>query len=1400
MKLKTKKKTIIFAVITVCLIFVMGKMGVTAMASGFSEGTSATPVGTSIRMTDDYTIDFSSLNTNSSTYTVDADTKLIALNVANQTYTVTGSTTMYGIVAGVDSTVVLNNASIAPATVSVNPINANGKALTVTLATGTANVINGTAAKRPGIYTTASTLTVNGSGKLTVNGGTTGAAIGGYAREAYGTIIIEGGEIIAKGGMNAAGIGGGEQNETGSITIAGGTIKANGNNYGSAGIGGGYQGPSGKITISGGTVNAVGGIYSAGIGGGYDAVAETVLISGGTITAQGGSQGAGIGGGLSKGFEKLTITGGNINATGGASSAGIGGGDVGTNGTITISGNPIINAQGGDQGPGIGAGRNAFSAPITISGGTIYAKGGNKAAGIGTSGTSNYGGNGVITGGNVLSVNGAGASASYEKKMYTDSTYQTLIYPNILTVDQLSSVAATSSLLTSDGIVYDLSEAQTIEYPSAGTEVISVWLPASSEDEIQLAEINGQHYISTYTRPASAYTGTLKEAYKLTFTPSVNGSATVVLPTRTINNYVASGDAVSMSATPDTFYQFKEWSTTDVVLNDNTLNDISFTMPSEDVTVLPIFEPIPVSGVSLNKTSTSIIVGSQETLIATIIPSEAFDQSVTWSSSDDSIATVDSVGNITAQEVGTATITVTTTDGGHTATCAVTVLPISVTGVSLDKTTVLIIEKEQETLVATVFPGDATDKSVVWASSNEQVAVVDQAGVITAISEGSSDITVTTTDGGYQAVAAITVVKEKYAVTFDMNGGSEENHTEDVKYGALIPEPATPVRRAYAFKGWYKEADGITKWDFTTETMSAQNITLYAQWERSDWEVYFNINTSGESHFVSEGLLVPIGTTVDISAYQPGGLDAPTNSGYAFLGWKDQGGEIVGNTIAPTGDVYLTANWISLTSIITWENENVVIYKNESTEAEVAKIVGAKAAYTDYLGISHSYPVTLDWNPVWISEGGVNEIQVYIVDPTDGEKVYGEEVSYLYVLNRPYISGNNEIWIFEGETINPDSLFVSGYGETPNFEEKRIDRGALALTFNDDAVDIWTAGTYWASFSGGFQDYDLKQTTFNFPVTVHVQKRAGLTQEESQQVDSSTFWVKVTEIYHTMKKGQIIDVTPLNYMDGGSLREETVGENLGYDRQLNVQVGEYVYMNPDIINILQEEKTGQLNIGLDGRSWVFTSDTIEAMGKNYPRGYYDLRMESQDNEAITALVGAETPQMQLKFSMNRTWFGTPTFVTTPNEAVKSAVANGATPYLFHYNENTNELELVGSMTVQTNGNLSIPMNGVYRDYVIVTSLPSTGNYRFTEHTNALDSKTYEAVATNQIESGHVLPSGSGLSGISTTKYTQLNAEGLVSEVSTSKPPIWLIVAFSGAGILLLGATGYFYKKRRNNDF
>ena len=166
-------------------------------------------------------------------------------------------------------------------------------------------------------------------------------------------------------------------------------------------------------------------------------------------------------------------------------------------------------------------------------------------------------------------------------------------------------------------------------------------------------------------------------------------------------------------------------------------------------------EAVAVTGVALDTAAVTIIVEDTCTLTATVNPAEATDNFVTWKSSDEAVATV-ADGVITAVSVGTATITVTTVDGGFTATCEVTVAPRPVTGVTLDKVEATLEVKETVTLVATVAPANATNKDVTWTSDNDAVATVAD-GVVTAVSVGTATIVVTTVDGNFADTCVVTV-------------------------------------------------------------------------------------------------------------------------------------------------------------------------------------------------------------------------------------------------------------------------------------------------------------------------------------------------------------------------------------------------------------------------------------------------------------------------------------------------------------------------------------------------------------------------------------------------------------------------------------------------------------------
>ena len=134
----------------------------------------------------------------------------------------------------------------------------------------------------------------------------------------------------------------------------------------------------------------------------------------------------------------------------------------------------------------------------------------------------------------------------------------------------------------------------------------------------------------------------------------------------------AKGSTVTFTAETIEGKAFASWTATGVTLTDSTNDTISFTMPGNDVTLTTAYTTL-VSAVSLNKTELALTAGDTQTLTATIIPDDANNKNVSWSSDKPSVATVDENGNVTAVAAGTANITVKTVDGEKTAVCAVTV-------------------------------------------------------------------------------------------------------------------------------------------------------------------------------------------------------------------------------------------------------------------------------------------------------------------------------------------------------------------------------------------------------------------------------------------------------------------------------------------------------------------------------------------------------------------------------------------------------------------------------------------------------------------------------------------------------------------------------------------------------
>ena len=265
-----------------------------------------------------------------------------------------------------------------------------------------------------------------------------------------------------------------------------------------------------------------------------------------------------------------------------------------------------------------------------------------------------------------------------------------------------------------------------------------------------------------------------------------------------------------------------------------------------DVCTVTVTAPVAVTGISM-KASTTLLMGETETLVPTISPTEATNQNVTWSSSDATKVSVEN-GVITALALTNGTpvnITVTTADGGFTATCAVTVDPIPVSSIGLNKASATLRINKTVQLEATVNPSNATDKTVSWESDDTNIATVSSTGLVTAKAVGNATITVkSNADNTKTATCAITVndgaieLAPGEVLTFnDFSGaGTGGYKTQNCDLTASDGNAYEwSETRAYSNSGWQLEAsNGVvtspsikTNYGFTvTATMSANSVVI----------------------------------------------------------------------------------------------------------------------------------------------------------------------------------------------------------------------------------------------------------------------------------------------------------------------------------------------------------------------------------------------------------------------------------------------------------------------------------------------------------------------------------------------------------------------------------------------
>lgn len=238
---------------------------------------------------------------------------------------------------------------------------------------------------------------------------------------------------------------------------------------------------------------------------------------------------------------------------------------------------------------------------------------------------------------------------------------------------------------------------------------------------------------------------------------------------------------------------------------------------------------VPVSEVRLNKNQLSLAVGYTETLIATVLPSNATIKNVTWTSSNTNVATVSNNGYVRAIATGTATITATTVSGNKTANCNLEITGVvSVESVKLNKSQLtldLLSYETSETLIATVSPSNATNKKVTWKSANSNIASVNSDGKVIAKGVGTTVITATTQDGNKTATCNVTINDGRTFIRFKKDVTGSDVYEMRIDFGTISHEfgYATGISdyKAVNYGGYYIEYRSSSgQWKYSTTSGS----------------------------------------------------------------------------------------------------------------------------------------------------------------------------------------------------------------------------------------------------------------------------------------------------------------------------------------------------------------------------------------------------------------------------------------------------------------------------------------------------------------------------------------------------------------------------------------------------
>jgi len=259
-------------------------------------------------------------------------------------------------------------------------------------------------------------------------------------------------------------------------------------------------------------------------------------------------------------------------------------------------------------------------------------------------------------------------------------------------------------------------------------------------------------------------------------------------------------------------------------------NKLNYLAPKTPYTkVVYDIEKIPVTGFSLIDKDIQVEKNKLQAIGVKIEPENATKKGAVWTSSDENVAKVKN-GVVTGVGIGEAVITATSKDGGFSDTCKVTVFSNPVEEISLSDEILEVGMGYEKQLTATVKPDNATDKSVVWSSSDPYIASVEDDGTVKGINYGNALITAKTKDGNFKAYC---VVKVKPIDELDMTGEDVFVSTtnDNTSYAGTATGGKLTLSKATAVSEFHKDftpyESGKVKLSFRLNSGGAKENNAY---------------------------------------------------------------------------------------------------------------------------------------------------------------------------------------------------------------------------------------------------------------------------------------------------------------------------------------------------------------------------------------------------------------------------------------------------------------------------------------------------------------------------------------------------------------------------------------------